>query len=104
METCTTYADAKLKKIKKQSAHLAEVVLTSAAANSVFEEFHCSHLVDIGVIKRNSAIICRYYWPGMLEDHKWVSWYPQTLVLTHVLFTHAIVLSWCTGSVTLGFY
>lgn len=55
METCTTYADAKLKKIKKQSAHLAEVVLTSAAANSVFEEFHCSHLVDIGVVKKETV-------------------------------------------------
>ena len=52
METCTTYADAKLKKTVRAPGWSG---VDSTAANSVFEEFHCSHLVDIGVIKKETV-------------------------------------------------
>ncbi len=44
-------------------------------ANAIFEEFHCSQVGGhCGVEKTHSAIISRYYWPGMEKDiRKWVS-------------------------------
>lgn len=53
--------------------------MTAVEANSIFEEFHCSHFGGhCGVEKTHSAIISRYYWPGMLEDiRKWVAQCPQ---------------------------
>lgn len=63
------------------SEHLAKVVSAAEEANSVFEEPHCSNFgVHGGVDKTHSAIISRYYWPGMEEDIlKWVSWYLQNV-------------------------
>ncbi|KAJ8011597.1 hypothetical protein DPEC_G00059910 [Dallia pectoralis] len=59
---------------RNQAQHLAKVVLTAEEANSIFEEFHCSQLGGhCGSEKTHSAIISRYYWPGMEEDiRKWV--------------------------------
>ncbi|CAK6981611.1 hypothetical protein F7725_016525, partial [Scomber scombrus] len=38
-------------------------------ANSIFVEFHCSGIGGhFGIEKTHSAIITRYYWPGIEED------------------------------------
>lgn len=60
---------------KNQKEHLAKVVCSAAQADSIFREFHCSNIGGhCGVEKTHSAIISRYYWPGMEQDiRKWVS-------------------------------
>ena len=62
---------------KNKTEHLAKVVASAEEANSTFEEFQSSAVGGhCAVEKTHSAIIQRYYWPGMEEDiHKWVSWY-----------------------------
>ncbi|CAK6974785.1 uncharacterized protein LOC120559688 [Scomber scombrus] len=64
---------------KKRSEHVAKVITTAEEANSVFVEFHCSSIGGhFGVEKTQSAIISRYYWPGIQEDiRKWIAQCPE---------------------------
>ena len=60
---------------KNQPEHLAKVVSTAKEASDIFHEFHASHFGGhCGWEKTHTAIISRYYWPGMENDiRKWVS-------------------------------
>ncbi|KAL7370610.1 hypothetical protein ABVT39_005719 [Epinephelus coioides] len=60
---------------QNKAEHLAKVVSTAEEASNLFVEFHASDLGGhCGVEKTHSAIIARYYWPGMEDDiRKWVT-------------------------------
>ena len=64
-------------------------------ANELFIEFHASPLGEhCGVEKTHSAIIVRYYWPGMEADiRKWVSLYPQNDEYTFRLKSRVMLFS-----------
>ncbi|CAK6975270.1 uncharacterized protein LOC117534630 isoform X4 [Scomber scombrus] len=58
--------------------HLAKVITTAEEANSVFVEFHRSGIGGhFGVEKTQSAIITRYYWPGIQDIRKWIAQCPE---------------------------
>ncbi|KAL7383539.1 hypothetical protein ABVT39_012776 [Epinephelus coioides] len=64
---------------QNKAEHLAKVVSTAEEASNLFVEFHASDLGGhCGVEKTHSAIIARYYWPGMEDDiRKWIAQCPQ---------------------------
>ncbi|KAF7660410.1 hypothetical protein LDENG_00283050, partial [Lucifuga dentata] len=59
--------------------HLAKLVSSANEASRIFSEFHASDIGGhCGVEKTHSAIISRYYWPGMEGDiRKWIAQCPQ---------------------------
>ncbi|KAF1388484.1 hypothetical protein PFLUV_G00090740 [Perca fluviatilis] len=61
----------RIKRVKKKISHSTwqKLYLTAEEANYIFEEFHCSQIGGhSGTEKPHSAIISRYYWPGMEEE------------------------------------
>ena len=85
---------------KNKNKHLTKVVLNAADSNSIFKEFHCSCFGGHCRVENTQCHYLQVLCCWMLENNicKWVSWRPQTLLLTHVLLMLNSLLITCGSS------